>query len=150
MKVITIKEAADLIKDGDVIGSAVQGMTGFPEEIGLAIEKKFLETGHPAGITHIHGAGQGNFARMDPEHKKCRGECMLAHDGLMTRSIHGHVGCSFKVVSQVVNNKILAYNYPLGMMGQIWREQGRGFPGLLTKVGLGTFMDARQDGCKIN
>ena len=150
MKVITVKEAAELIQDGDVIGSAVQGMTGWPEEIGLAIEKRFLETGHPAGITHIHGAGQGNFARMDPEGKVCRGECALAHDGLLTRSIHGHVGCSFKVTSQIVNNKMLAYNYPLGMMGQIWREKGRGFPGLLTKVGLGTFMDPRQDGCKVN
>ena len=150
MKVITVQEAVDLIKDGDVIGSAVQGMTGWPEEIGLGIEKKFLETGHPAGLTHIHGAGQSDVARNDPERKVCRGECAWAHDGLLTRSIHGHIGCSFKVTEQIVNNKMLGYNYPLGMMGQIWREKGRGFPGLLTKVGLGTFMDPRQDGCKVN
>ncbi|MGI6020482.1 MAG: acyl CoA:acetate/3-ketoacid CoA transferase [Lachnospiraceae bacterium] len=149
-KIITVAEAAELIKDGDVIGSAVQGMTGWPEEIGKAIEKRFLETGHPAGITHIHGAGNGDFARRDPEGKKCHGECVLAHDGLMTRTIHGHCGCSFEVVKKVAENKIQAYNFPLGMIGQIWREQGRAFPGLLTKVGLGTFMDARFDGCKIN
>ena len=150
MKQITVKEAAYMINDNDVIGSAVQGMTGWPEEIGLAIEKRFLETGHPRNITHIHGAGQGNFARMDPEHKVCRGECALAHDGLLGRSIHGHVGCSFKVTRKIVENKIQAYNYPLGMMGQIWREKGRGFPGLLTKVGIGTYMDPRFDGAKVN
>lgn len=54
---ITVKEAAELIPDQAVIGSAVQGMTGWPEEIGIAIEKRFLETGHPSSITHIHGAG---------------------------------------------------------------------------------------------
>ena len=56
-KIITVKEAAELVQDGAVIGSAVQGMTGWPEEIGLAIENRFMETGHPSGITHIHGAG---------------------------------------------------------------------------------------------
>lgn len=149
-KFITVKEAADLIQDGAVMGSAVQGMTGWPEEIGIAIEKRYLETGHPAGITHIHGAGQGDFGRMSPDGKTCRGECVLAHDGLMTCSIHGHVGCSFQVTKQIVDNKILAYNIPLGVVGQIWREVGRGFPGLLTKVGLGTFMDPRYDGAMIN
>ena len=51
MKVISVAEAAALVKDNFVIGSAVQGMTGWPEEIALAIEKRFLETGHPANIT---------------------------------------------------------------------------------------------------
>lgn len=150
VKMITVQEAADMIQDGAVLGSAVQGMTGWPEEIGLAIEKRFLETGHPAGITHIHGAGQGDFGRTSPDGKTCRGECALAHDGLLTRSIHGHIGCSFKVVEQAMGNKILAYNIPLGIVGQIWREQGRGFPGLLSKVGLGTFIDPRYDGAMIN
>jgi propionate CoA-transferase len=149
MKIITVQQAAELIKDNDVIGSAVQGMTGWPEEIGLALEKMFLETGHPAGITHIHGAGQGDFGRSRKD-GTTRGEDALAHDGFLTRSIHGHIGCSFKMMEQVVNNKILAYNFPLGMMGQIWREKGRGFPGLVTKVGLNTFMDPRHDGCMVN
>ena len=149
-KFITAKEAAELIQDGAVLGSAVQGMTGWPEEIGLAIEKRFLETGHPANITHIHGAGQGDFGRRDPEGKKTRGEDVLAHDGLLSCSIHGHVGCSFKMVQQIHDNKILAYNIPLGVVGQIWREQGRGFPGLLSKVGLGTFIDPRVDGARVN
>ena len=81
-KIISVKEAAELVQDGAVIGSAVQGMCGWPEEIGIAIEKRFMETGHPANITHIHGAGQGDFGRTSPDGKTCRGECVLAHDGL--------------------------------------------------------------------
>ena len=72
-KIITVKEAAELVQDGAVIGSAVQGMTGWPEEIGLAIENRFMETGHPSGITQIHGAGQGDFGRMSEDGKTCRG-----------------------------------------------------------------------------
>ena len=87
---------------------------------------------------------------MSEDGKTCRGECALAHDGLLSCSIHGHVGCSFKVTKQIVDNKILAHNIPLGVVGQIWREMGRGFPGLLTKVGLGTFMDPRYDGAMVN
>ncbi len=61
------------MQDGAVIGSAVQGMTGWPEKIGLAIENRFMETGHPSGITHIHGAGQGDFGRMSEDGKNLQG-----------------------------------------------------------------------------
>ena len=118
-KIITVKEAAELVQDGAVIGSAVQGMTGWPEEIGLAIENRFMETGHPSGITHIHEAGQRDFGRMSEDGKTCRGECALAHDGLLSCSIHGHVGCSFKVTKQIVDNKILAYCIPQGQFAQL-------------------------------
>lgn len=74
-KIITVKEAAELVQDGAVIGSAVQGMTGWPEEIGLAIENRFMETGHPSGITHIHGAGQGISAGCLRTEKPAGGVC---------------------------------------------------------------------------
>ncbi|MFR2694019.1 MAG: hypothetical protein ACLTBV_28665 [Enterocloster bolteae] len=96
-----------------------------------------METGHPSGITHIHGAGQGDFGRMSEDGKTCRGECALAHDGLLSCSIHGHVGCSFKVTKQIVDNKILAYNIPLGVVGQIWRGDGTGLSGSSDKGGTG-------------
>ena len=137
------------MQDGAVIGSAVQGMTGWPEKIGLAIENRFMETGHPSGITHIHGAGQGISAGCLRTEKPAGG-CALAHDGLLSCSIHGHVGCSFKVTKQIVDNKILAYNIPWEWWGRFGGRWDGGFPGLLTKVGLGTFMDPRYDGAMIN
>ena len=90
-KVITAAEAAELIKDNDVIGSATFGAAGVPESIMKAIEKRFLETGHPANLTYIHAAGSGDFGP-----SPSRGEDCLMHEGLMTKWIASHVGCSKK------------------------------------------------------
>ncbi len=121
-------------RSGHRFGS--QGMTGWPEEIGLAIENRFMETGHPSGITHIHGAGQGDFGRMSEDGKTCRGSGALAHDGLLSCSIHGHVGCSFKVTKQIVDNKILHTTFPWEWWADL-AEMGRGFPRASDKGGTG-------------
>ena len=126
-KIITVKEAAELVQDGAVIGSAVQGMTGWPEEIGLAIENRFMETGHPSGITHIHEAGQRDFGRMSEDGKTCRGECALAHDGLLSCSIHGHVGCSFKVTKTNRGQQDSGIQHSPGSGGADLAGNGTGF-----------------------
>ena len=88
-KVITAAEAAALINDNDVIGAATFGAAGVPESIMKAIEKRFLETGHPKDLTYIHAAGSGDFTP-----HVSRGEDCLMHEGLMTKWIASHVGCS--------------------------------------------------------
>ena len=40
--------------------------------------------------------------------------------------------------------------FPLGPIMQLFQEVGRGMPGVMTKIGLGTFMDPRYDGGKLN
>ena len=90
-KVITAAEAAALINDNDVIGAATFGAAGVPESIMKAIEKRFLETGHPKDLTYIHAAGSGDFTP-----HVSRGEDCLMHEGLMTKWIASHVGCSKK------------------------------------------------------
>ena len=95
----------------------------------LAIENRFMETGHPSGITHIHEAGQ-RISAVCLRTANLPGECALAHDGLLSCSIHGHVGCSFKVTKQIVDNKILAHNIPLGVVGRFggrWGADSRAF-----------------------
>ncbi len=141
-KVITVKEAAALIPDGATIASATFGLAGWPEEIALEMEKNFLETGHPNNITHIHAAGVGDW--------NSRGECHWSHDGMMTKFIGSHAGSSPKLLKQISENKILAWNLPLGTMIQVFREAGRKAPGVLSKIGLGTFIDPRFDGGKLN
>ena len=144
-KVITAAEAAELIKDNDVIGSATFGAAGVPESIMKAIEKRFLETGHPANLTYIHAAGSGDFGP-----SPSRGEDCLMHEGLMTKWIASHVGCSKKTQKYLSEGtKIAGWNLPLGTILQIFKEQARGVNFCLSKIGLNTFVDPRQDGGKV-
>ena len=144
-KIITAREAAEMINDNDWIGAATFGASGVPESIYKEIEKRFLETGHPANISYVHAAGSGSF---DPGHS--RGEDCFAHEGLMTRWIASHVGCS-KTTQQMLSEgtKIAGWNLPLGTILHVFREQARGVNFCLSKIGLDTFVDPRQDGGKV-
>ncbi|WMJ78720.1 MULTISPECIES: acyl CoA:acetate/3-ketoacid CoA transferase [unclassified Sedimentibacter] len=146
-QVITAKEAAELFKDNATVCTAGFGLAGWPEEVALAVRKRFDETGHPKNITHTHAAGLGNWGKGP---KGERGECLWVADGLMTKLIVSHAGSSPSVIKQIVDNKIMAWNFPLGTLIQLYHEAGRGAPGLLTKTGLGTFIDPRYDGGKLN
>ena len=46
-KVISAQQAAMLIKDGATVGASTQGLAGWAEEIAIAIEDRFLDSGHP-------------------------------------------------------------------------------------------------------
>ncbi len=136
-KIITAEEAANLLFDGCTVCGVSFGSEGWPEELGLAIEKRFLETGHPAGITNIHAAGFQN------------GNC-LAHEGLVKLDISSHESTTPKIAKLIEDNKIAGWYQPLGSMLQMFAEIGRGLPGVLTKCGLGTFMDERVDAGELN
>ena len=144
-KVITAAEAAALINDNDVIGAATFGAAGVPESIMKAIEKRFLETGHPKDLTYIHAAGSGDFSP-----HVSRGEDCLMHEGLMTKWVASHVGCSKKTQKYLSEgDKIAGWNLPLGTILQIFKEQARGVNFCLSKIGLDTYVDPRKDGGKV-
>lgn len=148
-KVITAKEAAYLINDGDNIAVATFGASGTPEDILMEVEKRFLETGHPKSIGYTHAAGGGSFAALK-ENGMCRAEDHLAHTGLMERWVCSHSACSDFTTEQLMNNKIAGWNLPLGTLLQVYKDQARGMKGTLSKCGLNTFVDPRVDGGAIN
>jgi propionate CoA-transferase len=141
-KRITADEAAALLKDGATVGASAMGLAGWPEEIAQSIEKRFLNDGHPQNITFVHGAAIGDW--------KDRGNTHFGHEGLVKRWIGGHIGSSAGMTRLIAENKIEAYNLPQGVIVQLWREIAAKRPGLVTKVGLGTYVDPRLEGGKMN
>ena len=61
-KLITARDAAEMIQDGDAVICATFGASGVPADIYMELEKRFLETGHPRSLTYTHAAGSGSFA----------------------------------------------------------------------------------------
>ncbi|PTL37996.1 acyl CoA:acetate/3-ketoacid CoA transferase [Alkalicoccus saliphilus] len=140
---ITASEAAALIQDDDFLASTPMGLGGLPEEILAGIEKRFLQQGHPQNLTFAHACGIGNGT-------EGRGADYLAHEGLTKRIISGHIGASPRMGKYVAEEKLEAYLFPQGVITQIWRATAGKKPGVITKVGLGTYVDPQFEGAKVN
>ena len=143
-KVITAQQAAALINDGDVVVFAPDSLVGFPNEIVAATRKRFLQEGHPANITTLRAAGMGTFDEDE------FGEGAWCIDGMLSRTISSLLAVCPILGKRVAAEKIQGYMFPLGAILQLFAEVGRGMPGVLTKIGLGTFMDQRYGGGKCN
>lgn len=142
-KVITAAEAASLIEDGATIASTGFALAGWAEEVALAIEERFLKTGHPRDLTHVNAAGVGD--------RNMRGHsAWTAHEGLLKRLILSHTDFQQKTMELIEGNKVEAYNFPLGVILQLHSVIARRGPGLFTKTGMGTFINPRLGGGKLN
>ena len=143
-KFITAQEAAKLIPDGATCAVAGMGLTGWPEEIGCAIRDSFKETGHPCNLNMKQGCAMGDW--------KTRGITVLgeAGEGLVTKWSAAHIGSAFALNDLVRANKIQCHCLPQGVIVNLWREIAAHRPGLITKIGLGTFVDPRVNGGKMN
>ena len=142
-KFMTADEAVALVKDGDtvVVGGSGGGVTEATTLL-RALGERFQTSAHPRDLTLVHSTGIGD--------REETGLNFFAHEGMVKREIGGHYGMSPKLTRMVLDNKFEAYNFPQGVFSQLYREIAGGRPGVITRVGLETYVDPRLGGGKLN
>ena len=96
-KIVEAADAVAVIHDRDVVASAGYGGNGTPDQLFVALEKRFLETGAPRGLTLVFSTGQGDM--------KDRGLNRLAHEGLVRRVVGGYFGLSPGIEKLIVGHQ---------------------------------------------
>ncbi|AWI04202.1 acyl CoA:acetate/3-ketoacid CoA transferase [Clostridium drakei] len=142
VKILESHEVAEMVKDEDLIVTG--GFVGSccPETLNKALEKRFLETGHPNNLTLVYAAAQGDAKGKGADH--------FAHEGMLKRVVGGHWNLAPAIGKMAVENKIEAYNLPQGTISQLFRDIAGKRVGTITHVGLNTFVDPRVQGGKLN
>jgi len=139
MRVVTADVAAGLVQDGDTILTGGSGAGhAVPEALMAALEARYIATGQPRRLTSVHPVGLGD--------RNGRGADHFAHAGLLKRVVTGTLVDSPSLAAMAVRNEIEAYTLPQGALSQLVREIAAGRPGLITHVGLHTFVDPRLGG----
>ncbi|WP_432463665.1 acyl CoA:acetate/3-ketoacid CoA transferase [Agarivorans sp. QJM3NY_33] len=140
--VLSAQQAASLIKDGDkvILGGFIGAVV--PEAIEQALGERFLATGHPNQLELYFAAGQGDGVDKATNH--------LSYQGMVSMAYGGHWGLIPRLQQLANNNQLQGYNFPQGVIAQLLRDSAAGKPGTLSHVGLGTFVDPRLGGGKIN
>ncbi|WP_337924754.1 acyl CoA:acetate/3-ketoacid CoA transferase [Szabonella alba] len=145
----TAAEAARLVLDGATV--AVNSSSGLlcPDAVLKALGERFLAEGAPRNLTSIHPIAAGDmFGTKGVDH--------IAHKGMLARVIGGSYPSGPTnaepplIWQRILAEDLAAWNIPSGILFDMLREGAAKRPGVLTKVGMDTFVDPEQDGCAMN
>lgn len=146
---MTAAQAAALVADGATV--AVNSSSGLlcPDAMLKALGERFVATGAPRDLTTIHPIAAGDmFGTKGVDH--------IAHKGMIRRIIGGSYPSGPTnadpplIWQRILADDLAAWNVPSGIVFDMLREGAAKRPGVLTKVGMETFVDPEQDGCAMN
>ena len=148
-QITTLQDVASLIQSRNVLSVSSSSGLGCPDAVLQSIGERFKRTGQPEHLTMIHPIAAGDMYGI-------KGIDHLAYNGLLKRVIAGSLPSgpssmpSPQIWQMIYDNEVEAYNIPSGLLFHMHRESAAKRPGVLTKVGMGTYLDPRQSGGRMN
>jgi propionate CoA-transferase len=142
MRIISASDAACLLGDGMTVAASGFGGACHAEAISAAVEERFLAEGRPRDLTLLFAASTGD--------RKTRGMGHFGFEGLVKRVIAGGWRGAPRLAQLAIDEKIEAHCWPQGVIAQLYRAIAAGQPGVVTRIGLGSFIDPRQHGGRMN
>lgn len=148
-KVVTAAQAAALIRDEDVVSISSSSGLGCPDKVLAAIGQRFEAEGAPRRLTTLNPIAAGDMYGI-------KGIDHIAKPGLLARILAGSFPSGPSTLpmpaiwQMVVDNQVEAYNIPSGVLFDMHRDAAARRPGVLTQVGVGTFVDPDLQGCAMN
>jgi acyl CoA:acetate/3-ketoacid CoA transferase len=148
-KLTSFEAAARLIPDGAVVSISSSSGLNTPDRMLAAIGARFETEGHPRGLTALLPIAAGDMYGI-------KGIDHLALKGLLKRAIAGSYPSgpssmeSPLIWRMIAANEVEAYNVPSGILFDMHREVAQRRAGVMTRIGLHTFVDPRLQGCRMN
>lgn len=142
-KLRTPADAVAEISSGAVVAVGGSGhLLQVPDGLLAALAERHAREGAPERLTIVHTMGLGD--------NETRGLERLSAPGLVRKFIGSHYGHDPKVMAAIADERVQAFGVPAGVLSMLYREIAGGRPGLLTRVGLGTYLDPRIEGGRLN
>lgn len=141
-KILTAEEAVRLVKSGMTLAVSSFLAYGLPESLCKALGRRFEETGEPRDLTLFYSSPVGI-----PDGSGCD---HFAHEGMLRRVVAGHWNLHPALAEMAMKGSFEAYNLPQGVLSRMTRELAAHGPGVITHVGLNTFVDPRMGGGRLN
>ena len=136
------------IKDNDIVAISGFNMATTPEYLIYELHKRYEEQGHPKNLFIISDTLPAVPGRaLDKVAEKLYGE---SNQDFIKGSLMPFLGFSPWFQKLVIEDKIECYGWPIGITAYWFREIASGRPGLLTKIGVDTFLDPRKDDAALN